>query len=122
MQRYRHGPSKTIVEAVRLDEDNVYDVAVWAGNAPIIDEIDPFTEEKSQGLNIMTASGMRRVSQGQYVVKFGKHFSMARPSTFEAYYIPAEQPPGLVETDNARKALGFESTESRHVGMGDGPK
>ncbi len=99
MEKYRHGGTGVVVEAVRLDKDNVDEVARWSPKAVIVDEKDPFTNELTKALNIETPDGMRRVSQGQYVVKHSTGFFVALPGRFQLTYLPADVPRGHVEPD-----------------------
>lgn len=97
-----------IVEAVRLNEDNVADVGKWAG-ALMVEEIDPEHPEETQwGMNVNTAAGSKRASLGMYVVKFGKHFFVSRVREFELVYEPVSRPlPPPESAGDSRKARGF---------------
>lgn len=97
-----------VVEAVRLNEDNVYEVAQWC-RADIVDEIDPeHPEEKQRGLNINTPAGVKRASLGMYVILFGRQFFVSHNRVFETIYEPTDRPaPPLESAGDSRKARGF---------------
>jgi hypothetical protein len=96
------------VEAIRLNEENIDEVAAWC-RAEVIEEIDPeHPQEKQKGLNVDTAAGMKRASLGMYVVKFGRHFFVSHNRPFEVVYEPVERPaPPLESAGDSRKARGF---------------
>lgn len=96
------------VEAVRLNEDNVRDVARWCG-AQVIEEIDPeHPEEFQYGLNVDTNDGVKRASLGMYVIKFARTFHVSYPRPFEIRYSPLNRiSPPLESAGDSRKARGF---------------
>lgn len=98
MDKYRHGSTGAIVEAARLTAENIDDVAMWTG-AVVVEEIDPFTRERSRALNMPSPDGVVRVSQGQYAVKYGRDFYRALPNTFQVKYVPMDVPKGTVTPD-----------------------
>lgn len=97
-----------LVEAIRLNEDNVDEVAVWCRGAKI-EEIDPeHPQEMQWGLNVDTAGGYKRASLGMYVIKFGKHFFVSHNRQFELVYEPTTRSsPPPESAGEARRALGF---------------
>lgn len=105
--RKRDNPAVT-VEAVRLNEDVVEEVAQWC-RAEVVEEIDPeHPEEKQFGLNIDTPHGIKRASLGMYVVKFGNHFFVSHNRPFEMKYEPVNrEAPPLESAGDSRKARGF---------------
>lgn len=105
--RKKNSPN-IIVEAVRLNEDNVEAIAEWS-KAEKVDEIDPEHPQETQiGLNISTPSGMSRASLGMYVAKFGRHFFVAHNRVFETIYEPVNrEAPPLESAGDSRKARGF---------------
>lgn len=80
--------SNIVVEAVRLNEDNVVEAAKWC-NGELVKEIDPeHPQEEMWGINVFTASDYKRASLGMYVIKFGKHFFVEHNRKFELVYEP----------------------------------
>lgn len=96
------------VEAIRLNEENVDEVAAWA-HAEKIEEIDPeHPQEMQWGLNVTTPNGVQRASLGMYVIKFGRNFFAKHNRQFEIVYEPVNRPaPPLESAGDTRKALGF---------------
>lgn len=97
-----------IVEAIRLNEDNIEIVAATYGIEKI-EEIDPeHTDEMQWGLNVITMKGTVRASLGMYVYKFGNHFFVAHNRPFEMAYTPVNREPTPPESaGDSRKARGF---------------
>lgn len=98
-----------IVEAVRLNEDNVAAVAEWCGGE-LIEEIDPeHTMETQQGINVRVATGGTvRASLNMYVAKGGSSFFVLHNRPFEMKYEPVRRPaPPLESAGDARKERGF---------------
>lgn len=97
-----------VVEAVRLNEDNVKAVAEWC-RGELVEEIDPeHPQEKQFGINLMTARDMQRASLNMYVIKFGKHFFVSHNRPFEMAYEPTDrEAPPLESIGDARKERGF---------------
>lgn len=97
-----------IVEAVRLREDLVAEVAAWS-LSQVVEEIDPeHPEEMQEALNVPTPKGIQRASLGMYVVKFGRHFFVSHNRPFEMIYEPtSREAPPLESAGDARKARGF---------------
>lgn len=57
------------VEAIQLTHDNIKDVVAWCGGQPV-EEIDPLDAGiRYVGLNVRTFAGLKRVSEGDYIVK-----------------------------------------------------
>lgn len=104
MDRYRHTGTKAIVEAIQLNEDSANEIQrLVPGIFPLM-ETDRFTDEQSKAFNVPTASGMKRLSEGQYLVKYAGgvgNFLVMMPGEFRTHYIPMEIPPGLI-TDDVR--------------------
>lgn len=96
------------VEAVRLNEDNVAEVAQWC-RAGMVEETDlEHPDEMQMGLNVVTPSGVQRASLGMYVAKFGRNFFVSNVRPFELLYEPANRPsPPPESTADARRRLGF---------------
>jgi hypothetical protein len=86
MRRWRQKEKGVFVEAEQLNRENAWELARWANNADVVDEIDPFTREVSPGLNIKTPQGIKRLSEGMYLVHFEGMFYLTRPTTFENNY------------------------------------
>lgn len=97
-----------VIEAVRLNEDNVDAVATWS-RADTVEEIDPeHTQETQKGLNVTTPTGVKRASLGMYVLKIGKNFYVSHNRSFEMTYKPMDRPsPPPESIGEARRALGF---------------
>ena len=94
--------SNVVVEAIRLNEDNVVAAAQWC-NGELIKEIDPVHPQEEQwGINVFTAQDVKRASLGMYVVKFGKHFFVSHNRKFEMVYEPVNRPAPAPQT--AREA------------------
>lgn len=96
MDKYRHGRLGTIVEAERLTMDNAEELAAMVPGAQIVQEIDPINGEHMPGLNIPTPEGMKRLSQGQYLVRYQGYYYVAAPSRFQTRYIRVDVPKGEV--------------------------
>lgn len=96
------------VEAVRLNEDNVEEVAKWCGG-DLVDEIDPeHPQEMQKGINVRTPTGVARASLNMYVAQFGRAFFVSHNRPFEMVYQPVNRPaPPLESAGDARKERGF---------------
>lgn len=103
----RANPGVT-VEAVRVNEANVAEVATWCGG-DLVDEIDPEHPDESQkGINVSTPSGMQRASLHSYVVKYGSNFFVKHVRPFEQMYEPVNRPsPPPESAGDARRERGF---------------
>ena len=82
---YKKKNSEIVVEALKLDENNVDAIANWA-QAQIVTETDALTHTASEGLNVQTLKGKRRCSRGQYVIKHGENFYVFGGKAFETQY------------------------------------
>lgn len=109
MEQWRKKDShNVIVEAVRLNEENVAEVAVWTGGW-VVEEIDPqHPEEKQPGINVTTPRGVKRASLHDYVVRFGNQFFVAKVRVFEEKYEPVNRTsPPPESAGDTRQRLGF---------------
>ena len=106
--RHKTKPNILVVEAIRLNEENVRDVAAWCG-ADTVEEIDPeHPQEVRIGLNVDTPAGVDRASLGMYVARLGRHIFVVHNRVFETHYEPVNKPaPPLESAGDARKARGF---------------
>lgn len=105
--RKKDSPS-IVVEAVRLTEDNVENIAKWCGGE-LVEEIDPEHPDETQlGINFQTPNGMKRASLHMYVVKFERSFFVSHNRKFETVYEPVNrEAPPLESAGDTRKRLGF---------------
>lgn len=99
MQRYRRAGITTTVEAIQLSEETYDEIAWFCPKAVPAQEQDPFTKEIFRVFNIPTPSGMQRLSQGQYLIRFQGLFEVSGPSYFRRNYIPVEVQKGEVPRD-----------------------
>lgn len=108
MEIWRHKIEGVLVEAVRLNEANVEEVAAWCGG-DLVEEIDPeHTDEKRFGINLNTPAGVKRATLHMYVVKYGRNFFTDHNRVFESRYEPVDRPaPPLESAGDSRKARGF---------------
>lgn len=77
----------SFVEVNRLTKENVLAVALWCGGQHVeeIDAEDPLL--RFAALNIPTRHGVRRASEGDYIVKEeGGNFNIWKAPEFEAVY------------------------------------
>lgn len=91
MRRSRDGGVPPELEAVRLTAENVDEVAAWVRDAHKIIEHDALDRDKTfVGLNIATHTGVRRASEGSWIVRdrLGD-FLVLKPSLFEMLYVRA---------------------------------
>lgn len=97
-----------VVEAIRLNEDNVEAVAQWC-KGDTIEEIDPqHPQEMQYGINVRCQSDIKRASLGMYVIKFGKQFFVSHNRIFEATYKPVDRPaPPPASIAESRRDRGF---------------
>lgn len=99
--------SDITVEAIRVNEDNVEEVAAWSGG-DLVEEYDPVDGEFQYGINLRTPQGVRRVNFHMYVLRFGGAFYTAFPRRFEEAYIPVERDaPPPESAGDTRQRLGF---------------
>ncbi len=87
MQQYQKKGTMIVVEALKLGEDNVAEIANWA-QAQIVEEKDSLNHEAFDALNVKTPDGSRRCSQGMYVIKHGQYFFVGHGTQFESLYEP----------------------------------
>lgn len=109
MEQWRKKSSpNVVVEAVRLNEENVEELAGWS-RGDLIEEIDPeHPEEMQYGINLNTPSGMKRASLGMYLVKYANQFFVSHNRVFETSYEPVNrEAPPLESAGDSRKARGF---------------
>lgn len=98
------------VDAVRLTEDNVKDVARWCGGV-LVEEIDPeYPDENRFGINVMTAAGFRRASFNMYVARYGNAYLVSHNRPFEEMYEPVHRAALPLESaGDARFQRGFKN-------------
>lgn len=104
----KKGTSAT-VNAVRVTENNVEDIASWC-RGELIEEIDPeHPDENRYGVNVRTAYGdTERLTLGMYIVSVGGKFYIFHNRVFETYYAPRDrEAPPLESIGDSRKALGL---------------
>lgn len=82
MTSYRHKEKGTIVEAVKVTDETIDQIAVWTGGQ-IVKEKDTDTNDVYMGINVPTAEGNERASAGSYVVLYGNYFDVAPGAKFE---------------------------------------
>lgn len=104
----RQDDETVTVEAIRLTEENVSDVAIWC-SARMIEEINPeHPAEMRYGLNVPTAAGIKRVSYGMYVIRYAASCYVMHNRPFEMQYKPKTRPaPPLESAGDSRKARGL---------------
>lgn len=84
MQIYKR--RNILVHAEQLQESNAAELAMECGGM-LVEEIDPFTNEKTPGINVPTQLGNIRASAGDYIVKnWMGQFSVEKPTKFEEEY------------------------------------
>lgn len=96
------------VEAVRLNEDNVEEIAAWC-KGDLVEEINPeHPEEMQYGINVSTPADVKRASLHMYVVGFGNQFFVSHNRVFEEKYEPVNREATPLESPgDTRKRLGF---------------
>lgn len=57
-----------IVEAHQVTPETATEIALWCGGK-LVEEIHPFTGEKTPGINVQTLRGVMRASNTDYVAK-----------------------------------------------------
>lgn len=104
----RKDDANLVLQAVRLTEVNVENVAIWC-KGDLIEEIDPEHPEETQfGINLETLFGRSRASLGMYVVKYGSKFYAQHNRVFENQYTPVDrEAPPLESAGDSRKARGW---------------
>lgn len=82
-QRYRNDLRREEVDAVKLSPDNAEYLTSFTGGV-LVEEKDPFDSSKTKvGLNIPTPDGMKRCSEGDYVIYWGGWFFTRCAGDFE---------------------------------------
>lgn len=73
------------VEAHQVTAETATEVTLWCGGK-LVEEIHPFTQEKSPGINVPTVRGVKRASTGDYVVLnvYGD-FEVANEATYQEW-------------------------------------
>ena len=97
-----------LVDAVRLNEDNVEQVAFWC-RGETVEEIDPeHPDELQLGINVSTVAGTLRASLNMYVINYGTKFFVSHNRPFEMKFEPVFRPaPPLESAGDAAKERGF---------------
>lgn len=99
MERYRRTGTDVTVEAIQLSEENYDEIGWLFPMAQPAQEQDPLTKEVFRAYNIPTPSGVKRLSQGQYLIKYGGLLEVALPGWFRRNYSPIEIQKGEVPRD-----------------------
>lgn len=75
------------IEAIEITPDKVQKAALWTGGVEVV-EIHPLDKTiKFVALNFMTPDGIKRASEGHYVVKDALgNFSSMGPNEFHSKY------------------------------------
>jgi hypothetical protein len=82
--------SGVIVEAAKLTEDNVDELSEWSQSFVVEEKNALNHSEVHKALNVKTDRGMKRCSQGMYLVKFRSYQFVVHASRFEGLYTPLE--------------------------------
>lgn len=100
--------TQIVVQAVRLREDNVEEIAKWC-RGDLVEEIDPEHPEETQyGINVETPSGIRRAHLHMYVVRHQGNFFTQHNRAFETMYRPVNRESTPLESNgDSKKARGF---------------
>ncbi len=83
MLRYVKKGTEREVYAAMLTPQNVKELAGWCEGMAVLEHDALDYNSTFVGLNIPTQEGMKRVSQGEYLVKMGDEFFAAKPGAFE---------------------------------------
>lgn len=83
MLRYVKKGTAREVYAAMLMPENVKELAGWCEGQAVLEHDALDYNTTFVGLNIPTPEGMKRVSQGEYLVKMGDEFFAAKPGVFE---------------------------------------
>ncbi len=86
MQRYVKKGTERIAYATKLTPGNIKELATWCEGQVVVEQDALNSGTTFVGLNIFTPEGMKRVSQGEYLVKMGDEFFAAKPGSFENRY------------------------------------
>ena len=82
-QRFRNDSNGREVEAVKLTGDNAEELKQMT-DGYVVEEIDPFDSSKTNvGLNFATPMGMKRCSEGDYVIYAAGYFFTRQADDFE---------------------------------------
>lgn len=75
-------PETEWVEAHQLTKESATELTLWCGGK-LVEEIHPFTGEKTPGINVPTMRGVKRASQSDYIV-MDKHgdFDVVNEATY----------------------------------------
>lgn len=77
-------PEKYDVSAIKIDQESVAEAAVWTKGIVVKELLDPNKDVWIVGLNLESAYGMDRASEGDYVVQYSTgEFHVFRASEFE---------------------------------------
>lgn len=83
LQRYRNNETNQEVDAVKLTKDNS-DYLQKLTEGVLVEEIDPFDRTIVKvGLNFETPAGIKRASEGDYVIYSGGYFFKKEAGNFE---------------------------------------
>lgn len=69
IQRYRSNKVDEEVDAVQISSQNVTDVAAWCEGQEVVEHDALDHDKKFVGINVPTLIGMKRVSEGDYLVR-----------------------------------------------------
>ncbi len=86
MQRYIKKGTEREVYAAKLTPENLKELAGWCEGFGVLEHDALDYNVTSVGLNIPTPEGMKRVSEGEYLVMMGGEFFAARPGSFESRF------------------------------------
>lgn len=79
-----------IVEAVQLTAENVKAASFWSGGTEVV-EIDPFDDSiRFAALNVETPDGVKRASEGDWIVRRGPEFTVVGPFDFSFRFVEVE--------------------------------
>lgn len=78
-----------VIEAMQLTAETAKEAALWCSGMEI-EEIDPIdSTKKFAGINFATREGVKRASQGDYIIKaHAGDFDVMKPGEFESKYEP----------------------------------
>lgn len=83
LQRYRNDSRREEVDAVKLSQDNAEELEKLTDGV-LVQEQDPFDSSKTMiGLNLPTMHGMRRCSEGDYIIYSSGWFYTRCAADFE---------------------------------------
>lgn len=86
VDRYVNRSKGVFVEAIKLTNDNADTVSNWCGGQ-IVEMRDAINhDEVTEGLNIKTPHGMKRLVPGMYLLQYQGEFYLAQGAQFEANY------------------------------------